>query len=514
MFNYWTRRWRERVLIAHLGFAVRRVPRGSYLIFEIAGRQGKSAAIRGWYSPQKYGIIYAMKVIILFVALLMGGMRAVASEAAVSDREVWNEGVRFYEAGDVTNALRVLKPLMASKEFRGRAAEVVAKLEYEAGNQEDAAVAAQAALMAAPKDEKANRNFTRAVNGLGEVRETRHINEVLKASQGKDPGAMMGEAMEEARQLMAESVEYTTNEAVRAVAKADQLGARARKLADVWIPVKEAIVQSVTNEEQAATIVGEVEKAKEQAKCAAGALEDLDAAAAWDALSAVEHDCTRFHKLMVLPPGAVAADLVAQSNAWMDVEGVNGRSWQQDALDYTRAFRAKFPAWAKAYEQQAQADTNKEPFTAEAQAKISALATELEKAQLDCIEKELPPRQEEALEMLRQIQELLPKDKNGGGGQNQNQQQNQNQNQQGQQNQQSNQGQENNEQNNSSEQNEQQEPQQNEDEKSAAENEEDEKEDQEVEGILKKAQERNDEHEADKKARMRKAPLPPNERDW
>ena len=39
-------------------------------------------------------------------------------------------------------------------------------------------------------------------------------------------------------------------------------------------------------------------------------------------------------------------------------------------------------------------------------------------------------------------------------------------------------------------------------------------EDQELEATLKKAQERNDEHEAEKKARMRKAPLPPNERDW
>ena len=39
-------------------------------------------------------------------------------------------------------------------------------------------------------------------------------------------------------------------------------------------------------------------------------------------------------------------------------------------------------------------------------------------------------------------------------------------------------------------------------------------EDQELEATLKKAQERNDEHEAEKKARMRKQPLPPNERDW
>ena len=39
-------------------------------------------------------------------------------------------------------------------------------------------------------------------------------------------------------------------------------------------------------------------------------------------------------------------------------------------------------------------------------------------------------------------------------------------------------------------------------------------EEQEIEAVLKKAQERSDEHEAEKKARMRKAPLPPNERDW
>ena len=51
--------------------------------------------------------------------------------------------------------------------------------------------------------------------------------------------------------------------------------------------------------------------------------------------------------------------------------------------------------------------------------------------------------------------------------------------------------------------------------KAAADEEEEENpEDQEIEAVLKKAQERSDEHEAEKKARMRKAPLPPNERDW
>ena len=212
-------------------------------------------------------------------------------------------------------------------------------------------------------------------------------------------------------------------------------------------------------------------------------------------------------------------DLVAQSNAWMDVEAFNGRGWQQDALDYTRAFRAKFPMWAKMYEQQAQSDTNMPPFTAEAQAKVSALATELEKKQLATAEKPLPPEQEAAVRIIEQIRELLPKNPNGGG-QNQQQQQNQqnqnNQNQQSQSNDQQNQNQQQDQQSESD-------PRQTEDPQNPPQDdgkgdeekeEEPSREEQELEATLKKAQERNDEHEAEKKARMRKAPLPPNERDW
>jgi hypothetical protein len=35
-----------------------------------------------------------------------------------------------------------------------------------------------------------------------------------------------------------------------------------------------------------------------------------------------------------------------------------------------------------------------------------------------------------------------------------------------------------------------------------------------VEALLQKAQDRNDQHENEKKARMKKVPLSPNERDW
>ena len=455
-----------------------------------------------------------MRLAIVISVVLTAATTVRGESAAVSDTEVWNEGVEYYRAGDVTNALRVLRPLTASGEYKARAAEVVAKLEYERGEIEEAAAAAQIALLAAPADAKANRNFTRAVDRLPEIRETKRIDDVLKAAQGKDPGEMIRAATYDARELMRACAGISTNRAEVQVALADRLSKRAEKLADVWIPVRELITQSVTNESQAATILQQVAEAQAHTKTGASRLSDLDGEA-YSSLALAEQDFDRFLKLTAMPPAAIAEGAIAQSNAYNDVETVNARPWQNEALDFTRAFRQKFPAWAREYEQQAQSDTNREPFTAEAQAKISALATELEKIQLECAEKAIPPKQEEACDLLEQIAALLPKDKNGGQGQ-QNQQpqsspqqdqQKQNQDQQNQQDQQQDLG----------DQKQEQDPNEQKDERREEESEAEEQEseeDKDVEAVLQKAQERNDEHEAEKKARMRKAPLPPNERDW
>ena len=435
-----------------------------------------------------------------------------AGRAAVqTDAEAWNEGVDCYRAGDVTNALRVLRPLMLSKTHGPRAAEVVAALEYARGDREEAAVAAQIALRANPADARANRNFTRAVDGLAERREAARVEAVLKAAQGSDPGAIMQGATHDARELMREAGTYATNAPERVVALSDALSARAARLADTWLPVKEAICSAVTNEEQAATIVEQVDQARAKTVAASRQLADIDPEA-YASLADVEHDFTRFLKMTAMPPAAMAEGLVAQSNAWQDAELFNGRSWQQDALDFTRGFRAKFPAWARAYEQQAQADTNRPPFTAEDQAKVSALATELEKLQIECVEKPLPPSQERALDLIRQIQELLPKD---GGGQGQ-KRQDQSQDSQGDGQGQPQQGEPQQQEGEGDDQRQEEDPREQEEESETAQGEEKEEsqEDRELEAVLKRAQERSDEHEAEKKARMRKAPLPPNERDW
>ncbi|MBQ8125533.1 MAG: hypothetical protein IJ173_06530, partial [Kiritimatiellae bacterium] len=379
----------------------------------------------------------------------------------------------------------------------------------------------QIALRAAPKDAKANRNFTRATDGLAELRETKRLNDVLKAAEGKDPGALLQGAVHDVRAILDETGTYLTNAAPVAVATGDRLAARTAKLADIWPPVKAAICQAVTNEEEAATITLQVDQAKEKTVRAAKEIGDLDDAG-YSTLADVEHDFTRFLKMTVLPPGAMDEDFTSQTNAYEGLLQVNGRDWQADALDFTRAFRAKFPAWARAYEQQAQADTNKPPFTAEAQAKVSDLSTQLEKVQLACLESRDLTQQVEAMDLINQIRALLPKDGKGGSG--------------------GGQGQpppKNDESKKDPPKND--EPPPNADDQQAGEqplddgqtndeppadeqpdelaadaedSQEPSPEDREVEALLKKAQERSDEHEAEKKARMRKAPLPPNERDW
>lgn len=435
----------------------------------------------------------AKSIALTLVALLTFMVEGASGQ---SDAEVWNEGVDYYRSGDVTNALRVLRPLMLTRSHGARAAEVVAKLELERGNNEEAANAAQIALRANPNDAKANRNYTRAVDGLAELRETRLINDVLAQHQGADPGVLMMGATKESRKLMEAIAGYRTNDAVKAVALADELSGRALELSNLWLPVKVAICQAVTNEEQAATIVAQVDQARERTRLAARQTADMEPEA-YSTMADVEHDCTRFLKITILPPEAIGEGMESQSNAWTNAERLNGRDWQQEALDYTRAFRAKFPAWARAYEQQAQNDTNSAPFTAEDQAKISAMATELEKLQMEGLESGDKSIQKRALEIIGEISDLMPKSKSNQPNTAPDGTPQQNNQGDGQQN---------------SEQEQQSEAAENEDgEAQSAEQPEDDK---EIEAILRKAQERSDEHEADKKARMRKSPLPPNERDW
>ena len=462
------------------------------------------------------------------------------AEARLTDGEVWNQGVDAYRdalelpAGSsnrvaaAEKALALLRPLMLSKTHGARASEVVGALQHErmkataaqdpaaaAAAAEDAAAAMQIALRAAPEDARAGRNFTRASDRVAELREEAHVKAVLAAAQNQGPDQQLGGAVRDTRALLQEAQGVLTNEAPRALALSESMSKRTAKLADVWIPLKEMLVQqaaqNATNQQQIAYAVNEVEAAREATKKAADQLADMDPAAQ-TSLAQAEDVFTRFWKLTVMPPEAAAESTLAQTNAFIDAAKINNRPWQKEALEFTQAFRARFPQWAQQYEQQAQADTNKPPFTKEAQAEINALAGEVEKIQLSNLKSEDPPSMLDALKKLDRIRELLPKDKNGGGQNDQQQPNPQDQNQD------QNKDDKKDRQQDQNKDQQQPPPEPKEDEKKEQQAEE--KKDQpppkddEVEALLQKAQDRNDQHENEKKARMRKAPLSPNERDW
>jgi hypothetical protein len=455
-----------------------------------------------------------------------------------TDSEIWNEGVDSYTSGDVTNALSVMRLLMNSRTHGARAAEVVAKLEYDAARAEGstnvlerlekAARAAQIALRAAPDDKRLNDNFSLAVADIPELRERKRMDELLASAQNVSPVQLLKEAVVESRDLISgfeDLIVASTNDADKAVSTADAFGSRGEKLADKWILLKESISKSVTNQNEQAEIFRYVEELHKRTVDAARKLSDLDADAERD-LAAAEGGFTEFYKNVVPPPEAMNEVVQSLSNACDNVAAECGRPWLNESLDYTKAFRSKFPEWAKQQEMMAQADTNKPPFTAEVQARISDLAEKLERTQEECVKNPSSDKRREALEAAVEISRLLPKDNNRDNSNDNNKRQDK-KNNDGKSDQNRQNGQNKDDKDNSGEDKadgkKDNQPENEESEKNDRENEanerkgearEKESEMKEIEALLKRAQERSDEHEADKKARMRSMRLPSNERDW
>ena len=233
-------------------------------------------------------------------------------------------------------------------------------------------------------------------------------------------------------------------------------------------------------------------------KGATAALQDLMPEAANDTAQA-EPLVYAFWKAVTMPPAALDEDILCQSNALQKLTGryryLETRDTQHEALQLTQLFRERFPEWAQQYQQQAKADTNMPPFTAEDQAKITEIAAHAEKLQAEIIAKkpqehERTALQEQALKDLIEIRDLLPKQKS------QNQQ---HQNQQ---------------QPNPQPQQQPQEQKQEEQKKEEQKQEKKQEPPQDVKEVLRRALDREKEHENDKKEKMRKLPMSPSERDW
>ena len=443
------------------------------------------------------------------------GFLSAARGADIEAAEIYryNAAYAYAMATNFDSAAQTLRPLLTSKKNGARAGELLGKLLMEKAKEkgaedpaakaeslEEAATGFQRALRDTPQDERRNRNLTRSVSPLPEARETAHIAKVMKEHGQTSPDQLMGTMLAEQRAILEESYTALTNDAPKLIGTCEALAKRQEKQADLWIPLKQHMLQAVTNQQQQAQFAQQIELARDSMKGATAALQDLLPEAANDTAQ-IEPLVYAFWKAVAPPPTAIDEDILCQSNAITKINAryLENRDTQAEALQLTQLFRARFPEWSKQYQQQSKADTNMPPFTAEDQAKIEEIAAHAEKLQTEIADKktlgnERRSLQEQALKDLLEIRDLLPKQK-GQGQQNQmQQQQQQNQDQQ-----------------------QQQQDQQQEQKKEEEKKEEEQKKPdtpQDVQELLRRALDREKEHENDKKEKMRKMPMSPSERDW
>ena len=448
------------------------------------------------------------------------GFLSAARGADLEEAETYryNAAYAYYLAKDFDKASQTLRPLLTSKKSGARAGELLGKLLMEKAKEkgaedpatkeeslEEAATGFQRALRDTPHDERRNRNLTRSVFPLAEARETAHIAKVMKELGQTPPDQLIDTMLAEQRALLDESYTVLTNDAPTQISKSEALAKRQERQADLWIPLKQHMLQAVTNQQQQAQFAQQIELARDSMKGATAALQDLLPEAAGDTAQ-IEPLVYSFWKAVAMPAAIIDEDILCQSNSLhkLDVRYLQYRATQKEAMELTQRFRARFPEWAKQYQQQAKADTNMPPFTAEDQAKIEAIAAHTEKLQTEIVEKkpvekERRSLQEQSLKNLLEIRDLLPKQKNKGQGQNQQQQNPQQQQNQDQQ-------QQPQDQKKDQEQKKEEKKQEEEQKKPEA--------PQDVQELLRRALDREKEHEQDKKEKMRKIPMSPSERDW
>ncbi|MDD4103188.1 MAG: VWA domain-containing protein, partial [Kiritimatiellae bacterium] len=385
-------------------------------------------------------------------ALLRKGKAAEAAEAFISaargaDREEaesyrYNAACAFWQAQDNENAIQQLRSLLTSKTFGARAGELLGKILLEKSQGEiaeqpasglealeEAAAAFQRALHDAPQDERRQRNLTRAVDHLPQARENAHIAKVLEKHGQSPADTLMDLMLHEQRSIAEAASTLFTNDAPALIAQAESLARRQQEISDLWIPLKQQMLQAVTNQQQQALFASQIELARDSMRGTAQALQDLLPESASEA-ERLEPLVYPFWQAVAMPPSLIDQDIICQSNAIRSIGAryLKGRDTQTEALSLTVLFRQRFPEWSQQYQQQAQSDTNMPPFTAEDQAKIEAIAENTEKIQQAIVdqkptENEKLALQEQALKNLLAIRDLLPKNPSQNQQQEQQQQQ-------------------------------------------------------------------------------------------
>lgn len=434
-------------------------------------------------------------------------------ETAEADRYRHNAAVAHFKGGNLAAAAELARSLGrlpghdAAAEIWGAAQfaladpAVASNAVARAQALDQAGAGFQQALRAVPAEARRRRNLARALAPLPAAREAAHIEEVLARHAQTPPDQLAATMLREQRVIRDAIPGAFTNDAAVMISQLEGLSSRQERNADLWIPLKKALLESpaLTNAQQRAMIGEHIEQTRDTMGRAAARLADLDGEGMADAARAGQAAYT-FWRLLAMPPALVDEDIAAQTNAFARPDRPRDppRPDQPEAAELTKLFRERFPAWADQVQAQAQSDTNAPSLTPEARAEIEQLAEETEalqqRAAASAAAAERQPLQEQALENLHRIRELMPKQSS--------------QQQQPEEQQQDNEQQQPDEQQQPEEQEQQQkeQPEQQEDKRPEP--------PPDVQEVLRRALQREKEHEAEKRRQMREYPMPPDVPDW
>ena len=489
---------------------------------------------------------------------------AARSGSARSQRTFkYNAAAAFFKAGKFRESANILGELVLSaKEGDPRAARGLGSALFKTAAKpkepspedlrdrsrllREAAEAFKEAARLREDDTDVRRNLELVLKTLPGAREEAEIAELTAKYGGVPAPALADEMLTSQRELGKEMARVMTNDAPSRIRELERLSEKQAATADLWIPLKGKLLEAVAQQgddpkvqQQLAAINQLIEATRDNMTVAASRLRDLDPAGCESAALA-EAGVYHFWKAVAAFPQILREDMERQTNAIVTTASLAGGSGppknaaeedQQEAIRLTELFVLKFQQAVPEGGSAAQApapniraagpnrdgtasgDTNAVPhgISAETRAKILELAGEAAANQKTAAESLAEDRlaaaldtERKAYELLKAIQELLPKQQSSSQQRDQQQEQKQDRQEREQQPQ---------------EQQEEQESQQEEQQQEERQEQEQEQEAQdstpeEVRQLLEKALQREREHEAEKRRRSRAIPMAPNERDW
>jgi len=375
------------------------------------------------------------KLCIVHCALCIGNLFALSAHAA-TPAHLFNAALDSLKTNNTEAARAHLLELSLDPKLGPRANDLLALVTLNepatnAAQRLGALTAAadrlQQSLRAAPNPAR-GQNFARVAPLIPRAREEARVEKLLALHGETPPPQLAAQLLAGQREILRAAPGVFTREPADLISGSERLAQRQRGNADLWLPLKPLLLQSVTNPVERAEYESLIEHARAAMDDAAAQFDDLDPVSVETAALA-ETLPYRLWFMTAEPPALLDENILVQTNALASGGAplFAARPDQPEAHRLTQRFRQVFPEWAEQMLQQTAADTNM-VFTAEDRDEIEHLAAETEDLQYQATLKSDPNRpdlQNRALQNLHRIKELLPRQK-----QQQNQQQPQNQDEQ------------------------------------------------------------------------------------